>query len=100
MPKSFRPVHRWVLWAAASLLCIGAQLGVLGSGFWHHHDAGTESHSCGICIAAAVNTSDGLPPDEQVNEPAKWVTVIRLQPDRDDSSLTLRDHRARGPPAD
>lgn len=88
-----RSTGRWLAWA-----CVVAQFLLWTATIWHHHDDAAPHHDCTVCLAAAVDKSDGLPPPALASVPAAIVGVIYLTPWPDPAVDVPRHGLARGPP--
>lgn len=93
------PIRSRFLTTLIAVVCLAAHLGVATSGLWHHHHDGEVEHpSCEVCVAAAAETNDGLPPGVLVAFGPALEWVVEAGSQRDASVMVTLDCRVRGPP--
>ncbi|MBI1189252.1 MAG: hypothetical protein GC200_01025 [Tepidisphaera sp.] len=91
----FRSHRLLVAWAAAIALLL-----VSSATLWHHHDDRGLPHSdCAVCLAAAMDKSDGLPPPRFAPAPPLLIEVRAVPTWQSALLAPTRRPTSRGPPA-
>ncbi len=95
----YRCGQRRFTWSPiVAIVCLVAQLAVMGAGFWHHHDGEGQEESCAVCVAVAAEKTDGLPPQVFVVAARPLVGLVVEWVERDGVTVRPSQGRPRGPP--
>ncbi len=92
--------HRGFGWSTIiAIVCLVAQLGLAGAGYWHrHHDGDGKADDCAVCVAVAADKTDGLPPQTFVAEREAFVGFVVEVVERDGKAVRPSQGLPRGPP--
>ena len=83
-----------------ALICLITRLALSVSGLWHHHEDSDGPHDdCTVCVAAATDKTDGLPPPVIALAPLRVIALREIPIFRSTSVAVPRHCLARGPPA-
>lgn len=92
--------HRGLNWSSiVAIVCLVAQLGLAGAGYWHRHSDGDgRVDDCAVCLAVAADKTDGLPPRTYVSVVEPFVGLVVEVVERDGKTERPSQGRPRGPP--
>jgi len=96
----YRRGQRRFTWSPiVAIVCLVAQLGVMGAGFWHHHHEDGQPESCAVCVAVAAEKTDGLPSQVFVVAAQPLIGLVVEADERAAVIVRRSQGLPRGPPA-
>lgn len=93
-PAHLRPLRVLITWGLLFALLL-----VASTPLWHHHDGPAPHTDCTVCLAGALDKSDGLPPPRFVSVVPELIEIRITPPQRAACLAPTRRPTSRGPPA-